>query len=210
MTTPSPGIREGSASKRDAIVTAARELFLADGFERTSVDTVAARASVSKRTVYDYYGDKRRLLLAVVELTIDALASRIEHALDENLREVSDLEASLVGLAESITTSALGSSEYAALRRLISTESANLPELRQHRWASQEPEEGLAERFAELGEQGLLHVPHPRVAADHFVALTLTPSAASLSTSLAPEDADTHRLIVEGVRAFLRAYAPQS
>ena len=60
-------VREGSATKRAAILATARALFLADGFERTSMDAIAAAAAVSKRTVYDYYGDKRALLLAVVE-----------------------------------------------------------------------------------------------------------------------------------------------
>ena len=56
-------LREGSTQKRSAILTAARDLFLADGFDRSSVDAVAARAGVSKRTVYDYFGDKEALLL---------------------------------------------------------------------------------------------------------------------------------------------------
>ena len=50
-------LRAGSAPKRAAIMTAAWDLFVADGFERTSVDAVAARAAVSKRTGYDSFGD---------------------------------------------------------------------------------------------------------------------------------------------------------
>ena len=60
-------LREGQAHKRAAILTAARSLFVESGVERTSMDAVAARAGVSKRTVYDYYGDKHRLLLGVIE-----------------------------------------------------------------------------------------------------------------------------------------------
>ena len=62
-------IREGAPSKRTAIESAALALFLRDGFARTSVDAVAREAGVSKRTVYDYYGDKQTLFLDVVART---------------------------------------------------------------------------------------------------------------------------------------------
>src|ERR1700710_2959569 len=92
-------LREGSAEQRAAILSAARELLRADGFERTSVDAIAARAGVSKRTVYDYYGDKRTLLLAVVEQAVQALRAAVSTAIDENLRDVHDVEEALTGFA---------------------------------------------------------------------------------------------------------------
>ena len=50
--------------KRDAIGRAALTLFASDGYERTSVDAIAAEAGVSKRTVYSHYGDKESLFLS--------------------------------------------------------------------------------------------------------------------------------------------------
>ncbi len=206
MTIESRTLREGSAQKRAAILDAARELFLTDGFDRSSVDAVAARARVSKRTVYDYFGDKRALLLAVVEQALSSLMERVGRAVDEDLAGTGDLEASLIAFARSITVSAIGSSDYAALMRLLSMESANLPELRNRKWPFAEPEELVAERFAEFAREGLLSAPDPRLAADHFVALTLLPGANGLGQGATTDAAD--RVIVEGVRAFLRAYAP--
>lgn len=200
-------LREGSATKRGAILAAARELLLADGFERTSVDAIAASAGVSKRTVYDYFGDKRALLLAVVEQAVYALSSAVSSAIDENLRDVTDLEEALTGFARGITASAIGSPDYAALMRLLSTESANLPELSEKHWQVGEPEDAVAERFAELDRQGVLVAPNPRLAADHFVALTLSHSTVSFNrASASSSPADIDALIVEGVRAFIRAY----
>jgi TetR/AcrR family transcriptional repressor of mexJK operon len=132
--------------------------------------------------------------------------SAVQHAIAENLTEVGDLEVSLIALARSITVSAIGSSDYTALIRLVSMESANLPELRDHLWSAPEPEEAVAERFADFGRRGLLEVPNPRLAADHFVALTLSPSTHSLGRAITPNDADTDQMIIDGVRAFLRAY----
>ncbi len=202
------GIREGSAAKRAAILAAARELMLADGFERTSVDAIAARAEVSKRTVYDYYGDKRTLLRSVVETTADSLLTAINRAMSDNLRDVDDLRSALVGFALDVTTSAIGSSDYSALIRLVSTEEANLSELHDN-WAS-EPEDTLADRFQEFERLGLLDVPKPRVAADHFVALTLMPTANTIGFPIRQNDATTRQIIDDGVDAFLRAYGPRA
>ena len=199
-------VREGSASKRAAILTAARELFLADGYERTSVDAVSARAQVSKRTVYDYFGDKRALLLAVVETTGESLVAMVRTAIEEELVDGRDLEPALIAFTTRIAASALGSTEYAAVIRLVAAEAAHLPALEEH-WLASEPEDAVAARFAELGRAGLLDVPDPRLAADHFVALTF--GLAQSRGLTAPDGPAAERLLVEGVRAFLRAYSPR-
>ncbi|MGP3992152.1 TetR/AcrR family transcriptional regulator, partial [Streptomyces sp. 3N207] len=123
-------LREGSARKRAAILTAARELFLADGFDRTSVDAVAARAEVSKRTVYDYFGDKQTLLQAVLDAVGQSLITTIRHTLDDTLTdhtEAAELEDALVTFSMRIATDMLGSAEYATLQRLVRAESGHLP-----------------------------------------------------------------------------------
>jgi TetR/AcrR family transcriptional repressor of mexJK operon len=208
MTTTPAGknLREGSAPKRSAIIAAGRELFLADGFERTSMDAIAARAGVSKRTVYDYYGDKRALLLAVVKQAVQALGDTVTTAMNDHLRDVDNIEIALVGFARAITASAIGSADYSALMRLLSTEADNLPELQNKHWDTIEPEDAVAERFVELSTRGLLVTPNARLAADHFVALTLSPSVYTLGRPSVRAAADTEQAIVDGVGAFLRAY----
>ena len=198
-------VREGSASKRAAILAAARELFLSDGYERTSVDAVASRAQVSKRTVYDYFGDKRALLLAVVEQSAESLLATVQVAVDEELTDDRDLEAALTAFAVRVATSAFGSADYAALLRLVQAESAHLPELREHRLASA-PEEAVAERLAAFARAGLLDVPDPLLAADHFVALTFMLAQNKLGPAPTPGRV-SDQVLVAGVRAFLRAYA---
>src|SRR6478609_7645918 len=92
-------LREGSTHKRAAILSAARDLFLAHGFDRSSVDAVAARAEVSKRTVYDYFGDKHTLLRAVVDSVGQSLVTTVRRTLDDTLPEpagAAELEDGLV------------------------------------------------------------------------------------------------------------------
>ena len=53
--------------KHAAILEAAIEEFRAAGFEATSMDRVAARAGVSKRTVYNHFPSKEALFLRILE-----------------------------------------------------------------------------------------------------------------------------------------------
>jgi len=58
--------------KRAAIISAAIEEFLAAGFDATSMDRVAARASVSKRTVYNHFPSKEALFAAILRQLWDS------------------------------------------------------------------------------------------------------------------------------------------
>src|SRR5450755_5128969 len=69
--------RSGRPSRADAlllrerILEAATELFLAEGYGSTSIEAVAARAGISKRTFYDRFNDKTMLFAAVVHRIIE-------------------------------------------------------------------------------------------------------------------------------------------
>lgn len=53
---------------REHILWAAKDVFLEVGFERASMDVVAARAATSKRSLYAHFESKDKLFLAVVDL----------------------------------------------------------------------------------------------------------------------------------------------
>ncbi|AJW40262.1 Transcriptional regulator, TetR [Rhodococcus sp. B7740] len=53
-------------SKREDIVVAAREMFVSDGFDRTSISRLAKAAGVTANTLYWYFGDKDDILVAVL------------------------------------------------------------------------------------------------------------------------------------------------
>ncbi|WP_040791908.1 TetR/AcrR family transcriptional regulator [Nocardia paucivorans] len=200
-------VREGSASKRAAILSAARALFLSVGFDRTSVDAVASRAQVSKRTIYDYFGDKQALGRAVVEATAESLLTTVRRTLDETLTDLTgadQLEDALIAFSMRIATDMLDSEEYSELRRLVRSDSTE--QLRPGNPLTDAPEEELGRRFAALARMGLLDIADPRLAADHFLALTFGVALNRLGLANATDDSRVRPLIVEGVRAFLRAY----
>ena len=53
--------------KFDQVLEGAREVFLADGFEGSSVDAIARAAGVSKATLYSYFPDKKLLFMEVAK-----------------------------------------------------------------------------------------------------------------------------------------------
>lgn len=80
--------------KRVAIVDAAIEEFLAAGYDATSMDRIAARASVSKRTVYNHFPSKEALFAAILLQLWDATQSGESPA----YRADEPLRAQLLGL----------------------------------------------------------------------------------------------------------------
>ena len=76
-----PGERVGKRGDelREHILWAAKDVFLDEGFERASMDAIAARAETSKRTLYAHFENKENLYLAVVELVRALLMQRLQH-----------------------------------------------------------------------------------------------------------------------------------
>src|SRR4051794_37211947 len=68
--------RRGEAL-REHILDTAKLAFLEDGFERTSMDAIAARAETSKRSLYAHFPTKDALFLAVVERVRDLFGARM-------------------------------------------------------------------------------------------------------------------------------------
>jgi AcrR family transcriptional regulator len=68
-TEPVPGPRRSDAT-RAAILTAARERFAADGYERATIRAIAADANIDPAMVMRYYGNKEKLFAAAAEFDL--------------------------------------------------------------------------------------------------------------------------------------------
>lgn len=64
-----------------ALLKCARELFIQNGFDRTSVDDIARRAQVSKGAVYHHFADKQSIFAELFRLEQAALIERIADGL---------------------------------------------------------------------------------------------------------------------------------
>ncbi|MCP2170170.1 TetR/AcrR family transcriptional regulator [Goodfellowiella coeruleoviolacea] len=68
--------RRGEELRRH-ILLVAKEVFLETGYERASMDTVAARAETSKRSLYAHFESKDKLFLAVLDLIRELYLDRL-------------------------------------------------------------------------------------------------------------------------------------
>ena len=62
---------------REHILEVAKDAFLESGFERTSMDAIAARAETSKRSLYAHFPTKDALFLAVIDRVHDLFRGRM-------------------------------------------------------------------------------------------------------------------------------------
>jgi TetR/AcrR family transcriptional regulator, mexJK operon transcriptional repressor len=200
-----PGRQRQAEAKRAAILDAAEELFVSSGYELTSVDAIAARATVSKRTVYDHFGDKMSLFRSVVERVDDALLAITRTAVREEITEGRDLRDALLAFMQRLTTDVVPSSTYATFR-LLNARSASAP--RRPDRPSEEPERILEERFAQLAAEGELKLSSPRRAVQHFAALTIRLVVAEIDHAPpgAVSRSEIEEILTDGVDTFLRAY----
>ena len=126
--------REAAAQLGERILDAAMELMLEQGYGATSIEAVAARAGVSKRTFYHRFADKAALVQAevarVVERARPPVLPRPARPAQKS-EPAAGLEALRVALREfgTHTLRAALSPQVLALYRLIIGESHRFPDL---------------------------------------------------------------------------------
>lgn len=214
MPRPSPDterpLRQGSMDKRAAIERAALAVFVREGFARATVDAIAAEAGVSKRTIYDYFGDKERLFVAVLTDTSDAGDTAFGELLDRTLPADGELESGLLAFGHAFATAIARSPQRSAVMRLMIAEGTHFPALLRQWRGPGNVQRRLAARLADFADRGLLELSDPDEAAGHLGALiTNAINIRSLIASTLVDDAEVDRIVTSGVRMFLRAYAPR-
>ena len=109
------------------LLEAAFELFVERGFAATRIDDIAARAGVSKGTVYLYFASKQAVFEALVR---QAVLPNVERLIGETARPGIPVLEILPRLLRAITSTMAGSS-LLQFPRLIIAESQQFPELAQ-------------------------------------------------------------------------------
>jgi len=132
VTEPASGTRVPRRRRKDArpseLTAAALDLFVEKGFAATRLDDVAARAGVSKGTLYLYFDSKEALFKAVVQEGIVPLLVAAEQQIAEYDGPSADLLRHLLfGWWQQI-----GGTRLAGIPKLIISESRNFPEVAQY------------------------------------------------------------------------------
>ena len=187
------------------ILDSARELFLDQGFDTTSMDAIARHAGVSKATLYVHFDDKDALLLALV---------------DDECRRVGlpvlwkphggpiDLEKELRAIARNFLSFFMDDRGL-AVHRLVMSCASRYPAIAEF-FMKSGPDRCDAEVMAFLRaaqRQGLLHVPDMKLAAMQFLSLIQGRLILKWSLSMrSPEPAEYRALVEGGIKVFLAAY----
>jgi TetR/AcrR family transcriptional repressor of mexJK operon len=111
-------------AKPEAVLAAAKTLFMERGYGATSMDDIAKRAKVGKATVYEYFQNKEELFAAVVNRECRGHANLL-CALDTG---EGDLRARLIRFAR-VFLDVLMRPEMIAIYRTIIAETLRAPQL---------------------------------------------------------------------------------
>ena len=202
--TSGPG-RPKDLAKREAILEAAKCLFLRHGYAGSSMDAIAAHAGVSKLTVYSHFTDKETLFCAAVK-------AKCEEQLPDLLFELADdadLQDVLLNIGRGFCR-LINSAESIELHRLMVSLGAQDPMLARVFYEAG-PKQLLSEmeRLLEKAEsRGQLRLNSVQSAADQFFSLLKGCDNFRLliGCGVAPQAAQQEAQVQEVVALFLRAY----
>jgi TetR/AcrR family transcriptional regulator, mexJK operon transcriptional repressor len=205
---PRTGSRRG-AERRERILAAAREHFLARGYGATSIDEIVATAGGSKATVYAAFGGKDGLFHALIgEITTSIRNQSTNHFIDDQLppRE---------GLTQ-IGTAAIAlilSPHLVDLFRLAVGEAARFPELGRAFWRSGPVSTGaaVADYLSKQAQCGALRIEDANEASDVFFSILVDRrvTALALGATEFPSPAEAQRHVQRAVELFMRMFGPR-
>jgi len=207
MTAEAGAIKKGR--KYEQVLEGARAVFMADGYEGASVDSIARAAGVSKATLYSYFPDKQHLFLDVAmrecKAQTDIAIARIESSgpPDEVLYDAATRMVRFF-------LSDVGRQVY----RIVVAESDRFPEIGQQFYASgpMVVREVLVKYLRGAVARGVLAIDDIELAADQFPELCKARLHTRVILGLQTEftDAELDRVIRGAVATFLARYGAGS
>lgn len=149
-----------------AILAAAEEVFLRDGYVGASMDRVAQLAGASKQTVYKHFGSKQQLFVDLVTSMTDATGDPIGHeSVDGSAPVAETLTGHAVEMLDAVLTPRI-----LRLRRLVIGEANRFPDLGRALFehGPQRAIVGIERRLRAWVESGALPEHDSAMAAQHY------------------------------------------
>ena len=195
--------RPKDRQKRQAILEAARELFLAGDFDRVTMDEIANAAGVSKLTVYSHFGEKDVLFAEAVRKFAEEHLPPAMTDVDPSL----PIAEALYQVADSYYRSLMDSVSVGGYRMAIShrVQQTNLPAVI-WREGPARIEHSITQWLESRAD---LPLNDPQEAAEMFLAMIpgRTFHARSFGQPVDMDAATVERRLRNAVRRFLAAYA---
>lgn len=206
--------KDRSRLKRRQIIDAAGDLFLGTGYGTTSVDAIAAKAGVSKRTVYAHFDSKEALFIAVMDrccadlLGIDPEEDDAVHAVDRLIPAASsDHIATVLAQIGGHFLDVIMAPDAVRLFRVVVAEAERFPELGRlyHETGPKRMLDRLADLLRAAEAAGQIRLPEPaEEIAWRFVCDLKDPHHFLMALCVidAPDAAEKKRLVERAVARF--------
>ncbi len=200
--------REQAEQRHAQMLEQALDLFLAQGYERTTIEQLAASVGMTKRTIYARYADKEELFRAAIARATKDYATGLG-ALEE--LEQDDLEATLVALAR-LRLSNLATERGLRLQRLLNAEGYRFPDVMQAFYdeAVKPTVSFLAELLRRRAEAGEVVGQDAEEAARAFMNMVVGGQARGILAGTSAGTDNLDERIAFAVRLFLNGVRPRS
>lgn len=195
--------------KQAHILAAAHQLFLANGYKRTSMEAIRALAGVSKPTLYAYYVDKEALFADVIRSTFERMALAHFPSVS-HISTTAELRQALVIFAHQVMYNMMMTGQLALLRNIIA-ELPHFPHLGDI-FRQNGPARGIAlatQLFVQLHQQGVIHVVDAELSARMFIGPMLTYMFTDGLLQVGEPQMPARDLVELHVDLFLKTVAPQ-
>ncbi|WP_208932224.1 TetR/AcrR family transcriptional regulator [Rheinheimera sp. F8] len=193
-----------SAQKRQAVVNAALAEFKDKGFVGASMDAIAERAQVSKRTVYNHFASKELLFNEVTS----SFWVRSKQAASLQFDASRPVEEQLLQIARSVWT-VYQSEELIEQARIVLAELIRQPELVEQALAQVNDQEcGLLPFLQQAVSAGVLQIPDIKIAETQFWGLMKSFAFWPAVFRFHDFSAQADQVLNSNVQMFVRQYLP--
>lgn len=199
--------REQAAQRHIELLDSALDTFLSNGFERSTIEGIAAATGMAKRTIYGLYSDKAALFEAAVQRAVDRWIVPVETM---RAAETDDLEDTLLAIAR-IRLDSYTSEAGVALQRILNAEGYRFPRL--YRLAYDQGTVPALRYIADLlrrhAAAGAIEVDDPEVLGGAYLSITVGSAATGALWGVAWEPAELEQRMRTCVRVFLDGVRPR-
>ena len=193
------------STRGQLILDAAKKLFLKHGFDKTSLEMIIAESGGSRRSIYNEFGNKQGLLMAVLHQQVSLQTETIASIKTTNLAHQTALKEMCFRFVKGMVSDTLVS-----LFRLVIQVVPKLPEVGGLIY-EKGPLKGvqpLTEYLMQLDDQGVLAIDDPFYATQMLIEMVK--GRLHLKVILLPNDKisddEIHQHVDTAVDLFLKAY----
>lgn len=199
--------KEQAEARQALLLETAIEHFCENGYDKSTIEAIAADVNMTKRTVYARYPDKESLFMASVQRAVAAYSvsqERIEATrtddLQETLENIAKLRIALVSEERGLK-----------LQRLIETEAYRFPEIFKaaFKLGAGPSVKFLGRLFDEENRKGRLALENPKLAANVFMSMVVSGPVRFITSGNPLSDKEVNERVAFAVRLFLEGAKPR-